>query len=135
MQQDLWADEETVTASMAVLEPFAQCLERAWTLPMLIGNQKDLAEMQNMAIMLSYRGSERQRPSCLQLSLRFSATCVSQEALHVGLSQTERLGRVIKDYNNSKGVPALVHVYCIRVWVEVKALKRFPNAKAAKRRS
>ena len=56
---------------------------------------------------LSYRGSERQSPNCLQLALRFSRIMEAKAAEHPpGTSTVDRLNAVIAEFHNSPGLSA-----------------------------
>ena len=56
---------------------------------------------------LSYRGSERQSPNCLQLALRFSRIMEAKKSEHPpGTSTWDRLQSVIMGFHNDHGLQA-----------------------------
>jgi hypothetical protein len=60
-------------------------------------------------ITLSFRGSERQAPSSLQLALRFSHVLEQQEKdgrFHADMTVEQRLTAVVQEFNASSGLQA-----------------------------
>lgn len=66
-----------------------------------MGMTKDDQSFRNMS--LSFRGSERQPPSVLQMALRFSRIMERQSTTMSGNTET-RLKRVVALFNQSKGL-------------------------------
>ena len=62
---------------------------------------KDEQSFRNMS--LSFRGSERQAPSVLQMALRFSVV-MERQASTMGGNTEARLKKVIKQFNESSGL-------------------------------
>eukprot|EP00435_Cladocopium_sp_Y103_P040924 s2367_g11.t1 len=72
-------------ANQARLKPLEKFLDRAWNLS------------------LSFRGSERQPPSVLQMALRFSVVIDRQANSTTGNTET-RLKKVVQQFNDSPGL-------------------------------
>ena len=69
---------------------------------MSLGMTKDAQSFRNLS--LSFRGSERQPPSILQMALRFSAIMDRQAANGMTGTTEARLKRVISEFNSSPGL-------------------------------
>ena len=69
----------------------------------------DMASRSFRNLTLSFRGSERQSPNCLQLALRFSRIMEqrAKEGAHLTTASTEeRLRDVIYEFHHSPGLAA-----------------------------
>ena len=69
----------------------------------------DMAARSFRNLTLSFRGSERQSPNCLQLALRFSRIMEqrAQDGLHLPSASTEeRLRDVVNSFHSSHGLAA-----------------------------
>ncbi|CAL1150712.1 unnamed protein product [Cladocopium goreaui] len=87
------------------LRPLFQVLDRCWMVAFNMG----AADRSFRNISLSFRGSERQPPSALQLALRFSRVLEQAEAEgrhHADMTTEQRLQDVVADFNQTPGLHA-----------------------------
>ncbi|CAJ1348206.1 unnamed protein product [Effrenium voratum] len=90
----------------AMLEPLHNVLDRSWLVPMHLAFGMDAVAQSFRNMSLSFRGSERQAPSLLQMSLRFSKIMELQALSGTAPSgNTEaRLHQAILEFNCSAGL-------------------------------
>lgn len=104
METDLSTD-----GAIDALTPFDGVLRSAWMVPANLTEITDRATLNAEHLLLSYRGSERQRPSVLKLALRFDDSMnAKRNDPEVPVQSSDRLlEQLISDYNNHKSVAGI----------------------------
>jgi hypothetical protein len=93
--------------NLELLTPFDGVLEGAWHIPTNFTSVADRAALNAEHLMLSYAGSERQRPSVLKLALRFEESVATRKktmASNAMRSDMQVLDDLLAEYNNLKAV-------------------------------
>ncbi|CAK9010862.1 Uncharacterized protein SCF082_LOCUS10854 [Durusdinium trenchii] len=86
------------------LKPLVPVLEKCWMVPVHFTFDMDQTSRSFRNMTLSFRGSERQSPNTLQLSLRFSKLMEIREAdgRHLpSMTAEERLREIVEEFNSS----------------------------------
>jgi hypothetical protein len=89
-----------------LLLPLHDVLDNAWMVPMTVTYTEDIGYVNFHSLMLSYRGSERQRPSLLQQALKFAAVIEDRKKKDPTNDQSvdDWVNQVVGEYNNQKTV-------------------------------
>ncbi|CAK9065937.1 Uncharacterized protein SCF082_LOCUS33655, partial [Durusdinium trenchii] len=99
----------TDPAAIEKLRPLFPVLDKCWTVPVHFTFNMDEALRSFRNIQLSFRGSERQAPNSLQLSLRFARVMEvrAEEERHLpDWTTDQRLSEVVAEFNATPGLGA-----------------------------